>query len=780
MTSFELHLPVSRVSPPVGRSDGRGALASVAAQPSAPESLDLMVDGERFQAATRVDHVAFMLRDLLTASVALTEGRSARVLIPCYDTPWELCLAAGDGALLLSVYRTGATPEVRLLDQPVTLSAMIDQTRRALARVEDMVDGEFVASLRALADRLASGRATLSAPARAEAVRVRWRSRPRAQPTGSWTDSVMALAFEATVPGALLHARTENAQADLHALLVRGKVCLDVRGQRLDLGHGFPVLQVERLVSMCRPLMEAWAARRAFHLRAHVGSVTLGLRLGADERLSLSVTRGADGAVTIPGLDARSFVSPVLDGALALAAELVRADRNLARNLRLRSLRSEVRGLRRWLRDLDRLDARINPDPALYRAAVCAPAPSPSPEMDLTSVARLRYTQRWRAEIEGIDLAGTLLCGDRLVVPGARELHALDRATGASVWSMAVPRAATTLAGDGILRLSSRGEVELRSVATGEVTWTTRVAPRVGAPALAFTVTAPGLPRLVILAEGERRLVALDLRTGEARWTYTARHGGTFKMRRVGKLLIVVSGEAAVTAIDLASGELVWRFGDRVPFTTTALVHREQVTVLAGEGSRGPARLYTLDAYTGALQWVTEADAPACSTPTATGDTVALSLSTREGVVLAGFDATKGEARFRTPLGVLPGTGGARPATAAFDDLFVTNLPTGRVVAIDAQGGNVRWTQTFRAPFADDVPRRLDPQLRAGALFVPQSSLAVLRPRDGSVLAEIDACDLVPDLVRVDEQCALYVAEESGHVGCYEPGARLRVIRPVN
>ena len=97
----------------------------------------------------------------------------------------------------------------------------------------------------------------------------------------------------------------------------------------------------------------------------------------------------------------------------------------------------------------------------------------------------------------------------------------------------------------------------------------------------------------------------------------------------------------------------------------------------------------------------------------------------------------------------------------------------------DARSGDTRWAQSFRAPVADDVPRRLDVQLRAGALFVPQSALGVLRPRDGAVLAQVDACDLVPDLVRVDEQCAIYIAEESGHIGCYELGTRLRVIRPV-
>jgi hypothetical protein len=47
---------------------------------------------------------------------------------------------------------------------------------------------------------------------------------------------------------------------------------------------------------------------------------------------------------------------------------------------------------------------------------------------------------------------------------------------------------------------------------------------------------------------------------------------------------------------------------------------------------------------------------------------------------------------------------------------------------------------------------------------------------DGAPVASIESCDLVPDLLRVDEQCALYVAEESGHLGCYELAARLSLV----
>jgi len=768
MSSFALTF-----SPPVAPTARAAAPAS-----RAHGALDLFLAGEQLPASTSQEDAAWLLRDLLAAAVTLAEGRASKALVPFHDAPWELCLTAGDGVLLVSAYRTGPHPDVRVLDHPVALAELVAQARAVLDGIGD-VDDDLAAHLRALLARLASCERPLVAPARGEAEVIRWRARPRMAVCGSGADAAVAAVFQVTVAPVDDDApRTESAHADLHALLVRGRAGFELRGRRVDLAPGYVFLHFERLVQLCRPLLEAWSSRRPLHLRAQLGDATVALRLGADGRLALTFQRPAEGTVTVPAVDPRAFASAVLEGAFALASALTRSDRRLSRNLRLRALRAEGRGLRRWLRSVERPEARVNDDPALYRAMAAAPvAPSPA-EPDIAGMSRLRYAQRWRAEIEGIDLAGILLCGDKLIVPGNRELHALDRGSGAAAWSVPVGRAATTLAGDGLLRLTQRGDVELRAVSTGESLWSARLSPRVGA-AVAHAVNAPGLPRVVVVAEGERRLVALDLRTGEARWAWTSRQGGAFKLRRVGKLLLVTAGDATVTAIDLGTGEPVWRHADRGVFTTAALVHRDQAIALAGEGGRGPARVVSLDAYTGALQWSADADAPACCAPVATHETVAVTLATREGVTLAGYDLATGEERFRTALGALPGVYNARPAVTAFDDLVVASLPTGRVVAVDARTGATRWAQTFRSPAADDVPRRLDMQLRAGALFVPQSTLAVLRPRDGVTLAQVDACDLVPDLVRVDEQCALYVAEESGHVGCYELGARLRVLRPV-
>lgn len=774
MAFFELEL---RSQPAHTAAQNGPSIAVANTEKTPPPYLELRCsDQTAVTVAVGALDAAGAVRDIAHAvdSVLLGRATTAHACLP--EDLWELCFSIADNALALSLYRAGPVPEVHVLDAAVSASEIIAALRYATERLEPFCTREFSSSMSALLARATTAaNRSLTAPARGPATLVRWRSRDRHQGPHQEPSGPVELRFEAVVTGSV-GPRPENARADLHALLCTGRVGLCLRAQRIDLSQGFVVLHLERLVALCRPLIESTCARRAMHLRVNVADVSIALRLGADQRLAVSISRTHETGITAPTIDPRDFILPILDGALALAAAMVRCDRSLGRNLRLRALRAEARGLKRWLRDLDRVDTKLNDDPMPY---VAITAEEPSPAVDLTSAQRLRYSPRWRAEIEGLDLSGTLLCGDRLVVPGTRELHALDRLSGASVWSVSAPRAQTTLAGEGLLRVGARGEVEYRAVSTGEVVWSSRVAPRVGARVLAMAVSSPGIPALAVLAEGERRLIALDLRTGEARWTYTARHSGAFKLRRVGRLLIVVSGDAAVTALDLVTGEKVWRFGDRVPFNLAPVVHGDTVYAVAGEGARGAARLYAVEAYTGALKWCAEARAPLCCPPAVTSATVAMGIATRDGVTLLGIDPQKGTEKFQLPLGVLPGVGAARPAVSGYDEMFVANLPTGRVVSIDAEKGTPRWTQTFRAPVADDVPRRLDVQLRAGALFVPQCSLAVLRPRDGSVLAEVDACDLVPDLVRIDEQCALYVAEESGHLGAFELGARLRVLRPV-
>jgi hypothetical protein len=67
--------------------------------------------------------------------------------------------------------------------------------------------------------------------------------------------------------------------------------------------------------------------------------------------------------------------------------------------------------------------------------------------------------------------------------------------------------------------------------------------------------------------------------------------------------------------------------------------------------------------------------------------------------------------------------------------------------------------------------------LRHGALFIPSAHVHILRPTDGAELTTDTGCDLVPDLLRVDERAWFYVAEESGHVRAYASAPQLSLVK---
>ncbi len=60
---------------------------------------------------------------------------------------------------------------------------------------------------------------------------------------------------------------------------------------------------------------------------------------------------------------------------------------------------------------------------------------------------------------------------------------------------------------------------------------------------------------------------------------------------------------------------------------------------------------------------------------------------------------------------------------------------------------------------------------------MPHVDVHVFRPSDGAHLAQIGPCDAIPDLLRVDERCDVYVAEESGHMAAFGVGPRLTLVK---
>jgi outer membrane protein assembly factor BamB len=569
---------------------------------------------------------------------------------------------------------------------------------------------------------------------------------------------------------------TAVERADLHALLARGEFAVVARGRAATVQAAYPLLVAERLLDLAVEALDATLSRRALFRRIQVGDFRLGIRrTPGDGPLDVSVGgssgSGETKSLTFPAIDTIDFASAAVAFARRLGDAFTSNDPDQERNLRLRSLATAAEAVADRVDDTLDDDSVTNPEPDSYRSY--SPKQRPATAKGTWSHgSKMRFVPKWVATVPALDLSSTFLCGDRIVVGAAREIACLDRSTGAICWRVASARGGSISTPSGVVRIEPDGKIVLFALDTGEVRFATRITPRAAGGATGAIVTMPGLPKLLVVAEGDRMITALDLVTGDVRWRYTGRRPAAYKIRRAGKLLLVTGGDSAIAALDVATGEVVWRVRNRFPFAHSLTLDHDSLFALSGAGS--DYHLNHVDPWTGGVRYtvpVEEAPLPG-QAPLITDDTVIVPTRDAGGVGVKAWNRHDGTAKWEHA----PGLVSPLSAWLVVDDAVLVNSGAGVLLCLDANTGAVRYNHVFSGASEADQPRRLEPVLRNGALFVPQHEVHVVRPRDGEVIGSVPS-DLIPDLLRVDEQCTVYVGEESGHLAAFSAAPKLALVR---
>ncbi|MEQ8456384.1 MAG: PQQ-binding-like beta-propeller repeat protein [Sandaracinaceae bacterium] len=711
------------------------------------------------------------LADLLSAALALASGNRKKSLLPLATTPAELVLLRSGGEVLISYYLIDGPTEVRVLDRPVGLETL-------LARCAEIAEESATADSDPVSRRL-----VLRLAERARAGEVAPEQSPLAPvlETGGAVQAPkrsvpLAFGFQAAIVPVADPPRQTSAHSDTHALLFPGTLYVWTRGRRIPLVRGPIMLAVQRMVSATRALVEAWETGRAANVRLRAGRFAVGVRLSPRDGVQLTLGSDEAGRITIPALSVSEAALPILRLASDVLRALVSIDRSQARNLRVTSLREEVRSLRRRVRSRGpRANAVVHTDPERLRAAsgACA-TPGVAPRA-AAAPRRLQFERRWESEVEGLDAASTFLCGDRLVVATPRQTVAIGREDGEVLWSQVQPASASFMTGTVLARLASDGHLALSHVDDGETFAEARLAPRTGGPPTGVLVGGRSIPPTAVLAEGRDRLVAVDLRTGELRWRSGGHGASAFTLKRAGRILLATCGDGTLSALDVATGELLWRYcaAEGARFALAPVVAGEVVVAVSGELGGADGVLHGVDLFSGRALWTRALDGAPASAPSASAGVVALAVGGPRDARFVAVDVTDGSLRWDI---VDPGLAHGASCLAV-DQTLVVNTPLGFTRALRAEDGELRWERQLSHPVADDVPRRLEPILRGGALFVPSASVHVLRVADGHSIGEPLPCELVPDWTRVDERGWIYVAEESGHLHAYAPKPQLSVVR---
>ncbi|MFK7988007.1 MAG: PQQ-binding-like beta-propeller repeat protein [Sandaracinaceae bacterium] len=699
--------------------------------------------------------------DILSAVLALAEGTRQKSLLPLATAPAELALLRRGDDVCVSYYLVEEPTQVRVLDRPIRLSQLLElaaDTADAIAAHDpDPIS-------RGLTLRLAErAREANIEPIREVPPPVRETGGALERPTVP-----LAFGYEAEVVPVADPPRQATAHSDVHALLFTGNLWMWTRGRRIPLIKGPIMLVVARMVAGVRALVEAHEAGRPANVRLRAGRFVFGVRLAKRGDKPVQLTLGEGGKITVPELTVTAAALPVLRLASDLLRTLVSNDRSQARNLRVSALRDEVRGLRRRLRAKEEapLESIVNLNPERLRASAPPPRPSKA-KARVPSPRSLRFDVRWEAEVEGLDAASTFLCGDRMIIATPKRTVCLHREEGDVLWIHERPAAASFMTGTVLVQATSDGQVTLSEIETGEPYAHLQLAPRVGGPPVGILAGGRSVPPVAVLAEGRDRLVAVDLRTGTLRWRFGARSPGALSLTKAGRILIATSEDGTIAALDVGNGELLWRYAADGAIVGTPAVCGDVVVLAARDALVG------VDLFSGRETWKRELDArPACA-PMAAAHLAAIAIGEREDMSLAAFDPSNGELRWMVPD---PGAGRGA-ACLAVDQLLIVNAPAGHLEALSLDDGRVRWERRVSHPVADDVPRRLEPVLRGGALFVPSAAIHVARPGDGSAIGEALPCELVPDWMRVDERGWVYVAEESGHLAALAPRPHLSLVR---
>ena len=745
----------------------------------ARDVLDVFVNGANVTARAFQPDPIPVLCDMARAIGTLGCAPRGKALVRFYDEPWELCIERLGGLASLSVYRTGVQPEVVVYDARVPFADVIAGARDAVRSATPSAGVAHAFELREACARLDDCEVSADEPASPDSEPV---------PVSVEIERDVPISFAADFSLRVNDVPAEAAieRADLHGLLFRGKVRAVVRGRAIELGDAFPFLFAERLLSVMQRVLDAFEQGRPLHFRETAGSVRFGARLGPSGEVSLVL-----GTYTFPSLTVSDAVFAAITFGKSLARAVVRRDKSQSHNLRLVAFRRAIRETQDRLQDACRSDSKTNPRPEVYRAyagVTSAQREVVPPAMPQSTFgARLRYVPRWRALVPGIDLRSTFLCGDRLIVGASQETFCLDRASGEVHWRVPTRRASSVPTPYGIARLHSDGHLSVHDFVTGEIRTRAKVSPRTSGPSAGAVVGAPGLPKLLVVAEGERHLVAVDLLTGEARWRTVWGNGSLLRLKRLGKLLYYTSGDTAVSALDVQTGAVVWRVRDRLRFCGTPQAAHDVIFAIAC-GLSGAGTLYAIDAFEGAVKWTAPLPGPdqrgdlhvtegALTTvegsPLVCARTVVVAIREREGVRLAAFDRATGAPAWCSSSTVAP----SGTSWLAIDDTILGNTPTGELVALDANDGSLRYRHVLGRVLEADIPRRLEPVLRGGAVYVPHTDVHVFRPNDGTPLGTVGPCEAIPDMLRVDERCDVYVAEESGHMACFGVASRLQRIK---
>ncbi len=689
---------------------------------------------------------------LLAALVRLADDHRVKELLPLPSDPLEVALVRRAEQLFVSLYPMQQGEEPWLLDRQVPMGALL---RVCVERLE------------------AKARKAASEATRDVLVRLARRGqgrRPRAQ-RDDWPRPVrlrgavvlpaehpVRFRFEGRLQPLPARGSRRVLRADAHALLFSGRLWATLRGRRLDLGEGPLIPRLEAMLAVVEAAMDAEARGRGVHVRRTVSGTGVHLTRIRSGVVRFGLAAGGEAPVFVRLREVADVALAVCSLGRELVRQVLRHDRAQSHNLRLRALRFRLRSLKRAVDRRRRLAAIRNDDAERLRWH-----PEPSRASEGPPLARpLRYRERWRLQLDGVEPAGVLVDEEVLVVSTSAHQVAVDRGSGEVRWAREAPRW-TALVGSWLLRQEASGVLECCEASDGEPRATVALGAEVRA---SWTSRLYGLPTLCVLADARGGLCAVDPRSGAVRWRRT-RLDASGRATLHGRALLVAREGGALEALDVHDGETVWRGQLDGEPCGRPIVVGERVVVPLVRGEEGG--LAAFDLWRGVPCWRRWMQGVRPWRMEASRGLLVGDWAGTEGTSLLAVEPEGGRLRWMVPASFLE-----QGEWRLLSDRLLCVSPEGSVRAFSLGSGRLVWEERLGEP-EEAVPRRLRPVLRGGVIFVPLGGVSALEPEEGRLHGTFDV-DVVPDWFHVDARGVAYVAEESGLLVCGWPAPSLALV----
>ncbi|MDZ7782283.1 MAG: outer membrane protein assembly factor BamB [Halioglobus sp.] len=230
-----------------------------------------------------------------------------------------------------------------------------------------------------------------------------------------------------------------------------------------------------------------------------------------------------------------------------------------------------------------------------------------------------------------------------------------------------------------------------------------------------------------------------------------------------GDTLFAAAADGSVRAIDRRDGKTLWKADMDTDLSGGVGIHADTLLLGSSEGE-----VLAVDAATGKRLWSTRLQGEVLAPPQADGDVVV--AQTYDGK-LQGLDFASGELRwtYDSDVPVLTVRGTSAPILR--DDVVYAGFANGRVLAFDADTGDVRWeVRVAISQGRSEIERIVDVDgtmdLQSGELYAAsyQGRLAAVDVRAGQRLWQQDVSSVSGVSTGFGN---VYVADEDGTVYAY-------------